>query len=185
MRKSAISRAGTLLAMAAIGGCTKPATDSSASSVPSRKAGLWEQTVTRDGKPGRLGVLKLCLDASSDAKIGVFGRHFAKGACERSVTRDANGVYHFTAECTLRDGAKVKTQGTAMGDFGSAYTVRSDVDVTGASFGPMNGDHEINVNGRYLGPCPADLKPGDVALGAGLKVNMDRIPQVLAAFGGN
>jgi hypothetical protein len=171
-------------ALTALTGCDKFDTAGSSATAPARKAGLWEQVLTRDGKPGRLGVLTLCVDAATDHEMGVFGRHVGKGDCEKTVTRDASGVYHFASTCTLSNGTLVKSMGTAVGDFGSGYKVHSEVNVSGAPIAPLNGMHVIDITGRYEGACPAAMKPGDVSLGSGLKVNMDRLPQILSDVSG-
>ncbi|HLZ84051.1 MAG TPA: DUF3617 family protein [Caulobacteraceae bacterium] len=173
-----------LFALAALTGCGRIDGDGSSAAAPSRKAGLWEQVLTRDGKPGRMGVLTLCVDAATDHEMGIFGRHVGKGDCERSVTRDAEGVYHFASTCTLSNGTLVKSMGTASGDFASGYKVHSEVNISGAPIEPMNGMHAIDITGRYEGACPAAMKPGDVSLGSGLKVNMDRLPQIASAVTG-
>ena len=173
-----------LFALAALTGCGKIDGDGSASTAPSRKAGLWEQVLTRDGKPGRMGVLTLCVDAATDHQMGIFGRHIGKGDCDKSVTRDAAGIYHFVSTCTLSNGTLVKTMGTASGDFAAGYKVHSEVNISGAPLEPMNGVHEIDISGRYEGACPATMRPGDVSLGSGLKVNMDRLPQIASAVTG-
>ncbi len=184
MRMAAMTRAGALAGIAILGGCAKPSTDGASVAPPARRAGLWEQVMTRDGKPGRLGKLQICLDAATDARVSAFGRRFNSAACQKSVTRDG-GVYRFTASCTRENGATVKTTGVATGDFTQNYRVRSEIDVSGASLEAMNGMHTVEVNGRYLGACPDDMRPGDVSLGGGLKVNIDRLPQIAKAMGGN
>lgn len=184
MRTVIIARAGAFASLAILGGCGKPATDGASASVPSRRAGLWEQVLTRDGKPGRLGRLQVCIDPATDARFSAFGRHFSNGRCERHISRDG-AVYRFTASCTRDNGATVKTSGVATGDFKQTYHVRSDINVSGASLEAMNGVHAIEINGRYLGPCPDDMRPGDVSLGGGLKVNIDNLPKIAAAMGAN
>jgi hypothetical protein len=171
-------------ALTALTGCGKFDAGGAAATAPARRAGLWEQVLTRDGKPGRLGVLTLCVDAATDHQLGVFGRHIGKGDCEKTVTRDLSWVYHFASTCTLSNGTLVKSMGTAVGDFGSGYRVHSEVNVTGAPIAPLNGMHVIDISGRYEGACPSTMKPGDVALGSGLKVNMDRLPQILSDLSG-
>jgi hypothetical protein len=178
-----LARAGACAGLAILAACGRPSGEQAAAP-PARKAGLWEQSLTRDGQPGRLGVLRVCLDAATDSKFAVFGRHFAKGACQRSVTRTADGIYHFSSTCADADGATVKVMGTAAGDFATGYKVRSEVNVSGAALGSLNGMHEVDMTGRYLGPCPPDMRPGDVNLGSGLKVNIDRLPQIARAVGG-
>jgi hypothetical protein len=182
MCRSVYMRAGAVVILATLAGCDKPA---ESAAVPKRAPGLWEQVLTRDGKPGRLGGLKMCLDADADARMGVFGRHFAKGDCKHSITRDAQGAYRFSSTCRMEDGAVVISRGVATGDFKTAYRVRSDIDVTGAPFPPMNGPHEIEVSGHYVGPCPVGMRPGDVNLGSGLRVNLDRLPRIAGALAGS
>jgi hypothetical protein len=173
-----------VIALAALTGCGKFEGGGSSAAAPSRRAGLWEQVLTRDGKPGRLGVLSLCVDAATDHELGVFGRHVGKGDCDRAVTRDATGAYHFASTCTLSNGTLVKSMGTASGDFASGYKVHSEVNISGAPIAPMNGIHVIDISGRYQGACPATMRPGDVSLGSGVKVNMDRLPQIASAVTG-
>jgi hypothetical protein len=184
MRTMIIARAGAFAGLAVLGGCGRPAPDNASTSVPSRRAGLWEQVLTRDGKPGRLGRLQVCIDTATDARFSAFGRHFSSGQCQRTITRDG-AVYRFTASCTQDSGAMVKTTGVATGNFTQTYRVRSDISVSGSSVEAMNGVHAIEINGRYLGPCPNDMRPGDVSLGGGLKVNIDSLPKIAAAMGAN
>lgn len=113
----------------------------------------------------------------------MFGRHFGQGDCRRQVSRDASGVYHFSSTCRLDNGATVQAMGAASGDFSSGYSVRSEINVSGAPVEAMNGMHQVQISARYLGACPAGVKPGDVNLGSGLKVNIDQLPQIAAAMG--
>jgi hypothetical protein len=184
MRTVTIARAGMFAGLALLGGCGKPTPDGGSTSAPSRRAGLWEQVLTRDGKPGRLGRLEVCIDPATDARFSAFGQHFNTEQCQRHVTRDG-AVYRFSAECTRDNGGAVKMTGVATGDFKQTYRVRSEIEVSGAALEAMNGVHAMEVNGRYLGPCPDDMRPGDVNLGGGLKVNIDRLPTIAAAMGAN
>ncbi len=184
MRIVMIARIGALATLASLAGCGRPAREPASTGMPTRKPGLWEQVLTRDGKPGKLGGLKICLDAASDLKVGVFGRHFAKGTCQKSVNRDATGAYHFNSSCTLKGGELVSTRGAAAGDFTSRYDVQSDISVSGSPIETMNGTHAIHITGRYRGPCPSGMRPGDINLGSGMKINIDQLPTFLGAGGG-
>ena len=48
--------------------------------------------------------------------------------------------------------------------------------VSGASARHMNGVHAMTIEATWKGPCPADLKPGDMVLPGGMKINMMQIP---------
>jgi hypothetical protein len=187
MRSTPIATATLVAALASVGGCGKP-TDHSATATtapPARKAGLWAQTMTRDGKPGKLGVLKVCLDPATDARLSVFGRHFGQANCPHALSRDDKGAYHFQSTCTLKSGGVLTSRGVATGDFGSGYEVHSEVTVRDAPLEAMNGLHSVTITGRYRGPCPADMRPGDIDLGSGIRVSVDRLAQIAGAIEGN
>lgn len=185
MRILMIARIAGLAALASLAGCERLAREPASTGMPIRKPGLWEQVLTRDGKPGKLGGLKICLDAASDLKLGVFGRHFAKGECQKSISHDATGAYHFSSSCSLKGGELVSTQGVANGDFTSRYDVQSDISVSGSPVEPMNGTHAIHITGRYRGPCPAGMRPGEINVGSGMKINIDQLPTFLGVSVGS
>jgi hypothetical protein len=37
---------------------------------------------------------------------------------------------------------------------------------------PGRGEMKITQDGKWVGPCPADMTPGDVAMGNGAKMNV-------------
>ncbi len=150
--------------------------------MPPRKAGLWIQSMNHDGKPGRWGDIKMCVDAATDAQISMLGRQFAKGPCERTVTRDAGSVYHFLSTCRLGENGVVTSRGTASGDFVATYRVHTENDIAGAPFPPINGHHVTEVAGRYAGPCPANMAPGDITISS-LHMNLNRLPMAQKALG--
>jgi hypothetical protein len=179
--------AGAAVAVLALGACNKSANKSAdasaakpgasanaAVSLPARKPGLWEQTMSRDGQPamGRMNGMRLCLDAASDAQMSVFGREMSKDMCQQqAINRGLDGSITFSSVCNFPGGGKAVSKGTASGDFNSKYTVVSETDVTGASFDRMNGHHKIEMTATWLGPCPADMKGGDIALPNGMKMS--------------
>ncbi len=154
----------------------KPA-GSTLTNFPSRRAGLWEQTTAMDGRPlGPAGKTRLCLDAATDARLSLTGRRAAGAACEKPVVnRLPGGGVQFVSSCSMGAAGRVTTTGTVSGDFSTSYAVHSQTEVTGAPLAPMNGRHVIDVTARYLGPCPADMTPGDMVGGGGVKGNINRL----------
>ena len=174
-------------AVLALGACTKksPATGASATAsatgggavasigAPTRKAGLWIQTMTRDGKPTPMGAMRVCIDATTEARMSVFGRAAAGRVCARqSMSRGLDGAYHFSSTCRMGEAGTVTSNGTASGDFSSKYLVHSESDVAGSRFAPMNGHHVTEMQATWSGPCPPDMAPGDVVVG-GFKMNLN------------
>ncbi len=187
MRITMIAIPAALSATLAMTACNKPASNpkpvvgpaavsGAGVTAPIRRAGLWEQAMLRDGKPamGPMGgKLSLCLDADTGAKMGVFGRQMGRGMCQQqSVTRGLDGSYTFASSCTFPGGGRFVSKGAASGDFSSHYVVRSETDVSDAPMERMNGHHTMEMTAVWKGPCPSDMKPGDMVMGNGFKVNV-------------
>ena len=177
------------VALAALGACGQGGGVRKSASVdagraadrmPTRRAGLWVQTMTRDGKPGRMGAMRVCLDAATDARMALIGRVAGKGACAPTVSRLGDGAYGFVSTCRMGGAGVITARGTASGDFASTYALHAESDVAGAVFPPMNGHHVTDVTARYAGACPAGMAPGDMTLGPGIKVNINRLPALAA-----
>ncbi len=184
MRWFSLTRLGSLMIVTALASCEKSSQPAALAAMPSRKPGLWEQKLVRDGRTGMMGAMKMCVDASADRGIGLLGRRLAAGDCRRAIHEEGPGAYRFDSTCRPGDGSVVIIRGVATGDFASSYHVRSDIDVTGAPIDMMNGAHEVEVTARFMGPCPSGMRPGDVQLGSGLKVNIDHLPRLAGVIEG-
>lgn len=151
----------------------------SAGVFPARKAGLWVETMTRDGKTGPMGgSVKMCIDATTDAKLSGLGHQMGKSAChQQSMTRGLDGSYHFATTCTIGAAGTLVSNGTATGDFSAKYVIHDESTVSGSPVAAMNGRHVTEITATYQGPCPPDMVPGDVQMGEGMKVNINRMPQ--------
>jgi hypothetical protein len=180
----------SLSAAAALAACGRPETR--ATSIggagaqvagPARRSGLWEQTLVRDGKPSRHGVVRICLGGSRDQPPWLFGPHMAAAECRRTVSRDADGAYHFASVCRLGSQAVVTSQGVASGDFSTAYQVQSVLTVSGAPIPELDGRHDVEIRGRYRGACPPGMAPGQAAVGR-VKLDPSRLPQLANVFAG-
>jgi hypothetical protein len=152
-------------------------------SPPARRPGLWEQTMVRDGKAAPMGPIRLCLDPSTDAKVSVFGRLAARSLCQRqAMSRGLDGTYRFTSSCQMGKAGTVATTGTASGDFSSHYIVRTESDVSGSSFPPLNGHHVSEMDSRWVGPCPVGMAPGEIVAN-GFRMNLNTMGAGAAVIG--
>lgn len=152
--------------------------------LPSRKPGLWIQTMSRNGKVAlHVGEIRMCLDAAADAKLGMLGRGMSNTLCQESVSRGLDGSYVYDATCKMGASGSVHSKGTITGDFSSAYKVHTESDMTGmGSSGSMH--NVMDIEAHYAGACPADMVPGDMMIGHSMKVNVNKMPAVGAAMGG-
>ena len=133
---------------------------------PVRKAGLWEQT-TEFGQVKQAS--RICLDAATDAEMGLQAKP-ADSPCSQSEVKPVAGGWEFAATCDLGEAGKMVSHGVATGDFGSAYRVEVESTTTGAAAPQMNGVRKFAIAAKWLGPCPADMKPGDIVLAGGMRI---------------
>jgi hypothetical protein len=138
--------------------------------LPSRKAGLWEQTVNSDKMHQ---TISMCLDAAFDQKMKIWGSQAGKSECqEQKISRRLGGGWEFHAVCPMGESGTVTSDGQVSGDFGSHYTVDVTSTTAGSPMAQANGMHKITIEASWKGPCPADMKAGDMLLPGGMKFNM-------------
>jgi hypothetical protein len=149
-----------------------------AAEMPSRKPGLWEVTMIFENRnlPGQ--TVQQCIDAASDQMMQSSAGPFAQQACsKRDVQRSANGM---TIDSTCTIGGKTATSHAEVtGSFDTAYTMK----VTSQSEGMPGGKMAMTMAAKWLGPCTADQKPGDMIMGNGMKMNILEMQKRLPSTG--
>jgi hypothetical protein len=170
----------------ALGGCSKQAGTGAAANAgatattpagptapPARKAGLWEQKISADGMQQ---TMKTCLDAATDRKMKWWGAQAPGGGksdcAEQRVTMHPGGGWDFRAVCAMGQSGTVTSDGSATGDFSSHYTVAATSVTAGSPMPQANGTHKTTIEATWTGPCPADMKPGDMELPGGMRINV-------------
>jgi hypothetical protein len=154
---------------------------------PQRRAGLWEQTFSRDGQAMAMGGMRMCTDAASEAKASIFShdvaaQHAREAGCGApTMSRGLDGSYNFASTCATPHGGTVVTKGTAKGDFGVSYQVHVETDTTGAPYAGENGHHVMDIAGKWMGPCPAGMAPGDMQMSNGMTFHGGKLSGAAAA----
>ena len=148
--------------------CAMPAL---AAELPSRKQGLWQVKTSIGGSKVPAPVIKQCIDATTDQMMQSSAGPFAPAACpERDVQRSEKSIT-IDSTCVL-DGKPATAHAVITGSFDSAYTMT----VTAQSEDIPGGKMIMTMEAKWLGPCAADQKPGDIVMGNGVKIN---IPEML------
>jgi len=136
--------------------------------LPARKAGLWVIQMSRaTGAP--MMTTKLCLDASSDKALMAKGLAMGGGDCQNTSVSRNGATITTDAVCTMGP-TTIKSHTTISGDFQSSYTVDSVSDTTGGS-ALMPKHSETKQTATWSGDC-GDLKPGDMQMPNGMKINI-------------
>lgn len=182
MRK--LMLAGVILATAAAAACSKPAEKPATPAgdqaervaaspgaptspvtgalQPKRKEGLWKMAISTTGGPGMTMNAEMCVDAASAADFNVQRPEASKNCTSSKVTPTGNG-WAFESVCKHRD-MTVTTKGTVSGDMSSNYSMDASTTMDPAPQG-MPAATQTKVQAKWLGPCPAGMKPGSVRMG--------------------
>jgi len=137
--------------------CVGPLAAASDADFPRRKAGLWEMKTT--GGPIGAQTIQQCIDAGTDDLLRT--RSNEGQTCSKPVVERSGSRYRVRSSCD-NQGIRSTIDGQ--------YTMSRDTEYTGdmkMTFDPpMSGVSEMNMkmDGRWLGPCKAGMKPGDIVM---------------------
>lgn len=161
-----------------------PLCKAAADDLPVRKAGLWEMKVVRAGSPMPEMTMQHCTDETTDKEMSTAFSPMSKEICsKKDIQKTATGFVSDSV-CGIA-GLSITSHSEIVGDFNSAYTVRTTAHSDG---GPaaMKGDHVTTIEAKWLGACKPDQKPGDIMMPNGLKMNvhdMDKLKAFLPRQG--
>lgn len=133
----------------------------SAGDAPARKSGLWEITNSMAGPQPMTTTLQQCVDEKTDKLTEQGGPREAKQSCSKNEISHSGGKVIADSVCKF-DGTTATTHAEFSGDFTSNY--RGDIRTTYAP--PMHGrkESQMTITAKWLGPCKAGMKPGDVVM---------------------
>jgi hypothetical protein len=139
-----------------------------AADTPARKAGLWEIKTSLDNRGGAGMTVQQCIDAATDQMMMSSAGPLAQAVCpKRDVQRSGDAVT-IDSTCTFMD-KTATTHAVITGSLDSVYTMK----VTTQSDAMVGGGMAMTMTGKWLGPCAADQKPGDLIMGGGaIKLNI-------------
>jgi uncharacterized protein DUF3617 len=138
--------------------------------LPVRKAGLWEMKVQSPGAPKPEMTMQQCTDESTDKDMSTSFSPMAKDVCSKQDLQKTATGYVSDSVCGVA-GMTIKSHAEIIGDFNSAYTVKS----TSHSEGGMAGtgrDNSTTIEAKWLGACKGDQKAGDIMMPGGMKINI-------------
>jgi hypothetical protein len=139
--------------------------------LPARKSGLWETRMVTEQPAGMPAITaQMCIDAATDREMMEFGLKMSKDACKRFDARKSGASWIIDAECSF-GGIRTATKTTISGDFQSAMSVRIE-GTTGAERTLMT------QTATWKGPCTGDMKPGDISMGHGMKMNVRQLKRL-------
>jgi hypothetical protein len=146
------------------------ASASTPAALPTRKPGLWEQTMNSERVHQ---TIRMCVDEAVEQKIKWWSSEGGRGpsnCSDEKLSRTLSGGWTIHSVCTAQ-GMTVTTDGTATGDFGAGYHMDLTTVTTGSPMPQANGARKMSLDSTWKGPCPAGMKGGDVDLPGGMRIN--------------
>lgn len=163
------------------------------SPLPSRKSGLWEVTVRSDDlvlrrqgqAPQRPQTVQMCTNAEVEP-VMLFAVVPGQTDChEIKATRRAKNAgagYDISTVCYVHDN-RVDAHMNLRGDLKTAYDGSYSVKYTRT---PLQNTGRMVFEGRWLGACKPDQRPGDMVLPNGVTVNVvDAVKRAEEGHGGH
>ena len=141
----------------------------SAEDLPARKAGLWEQRMSSPEGGSPPTVIQQCTDAAAEKAFRDMATGMSQQACTRNETR-RDGPRWLTESVCSMGSIKITSKAVMTGNFDSAYRMEVDSQYEPALMGRSASRSVIDA--RWLGPCKADQRPGDMILSDGKKMNV-------------
>ena len=109
------------------------------------------------------------------------GRIVDTGACAKNDVKVTATGFVSDSVCTF-GGMTATSHSEVTGDFNAAFTVRATSKMSGA-FPAGEAETPTVIEARWLGPCKADQKPGDVIMPGGVKMNIGDLEKLQGVAG--
>lgn len=138
---------------------------------PARKPGLWE-IQTGDGTskgPAGAHAMQQCIDAASDKAMRDMGQGMGKDMCSKQELRADGGKLVMDSVCKIGN-TTATSHAVLSGDFNTAYRMESKSSYNPPLMGRAEGASVMEA--KWVGPCKADQKPGDMVMSNGMKMNV-------------
>lgn len=137
---------------------------------PPRKPGLWEVTVHNQAIPDV--TRRMCIDAQTDQMFHKFSGDVRAKHCSKNDVKVTGLTVNADSVCLL-GGSTVTTDETTTFTGDSAYHVDIKMHFDPPKLGKS--DVAVTQDAKWSGDCPADMKPGDMDMGHGIKFNIKAV----------
>jgi len=141
------------------------------SDAPKRKSGLWEIKMS-GGQTKGMPAMQQCVDEKTDDMMKKEMGGSQKTQCSKNEVRKEGDKFLAESVCKVEN-STAKTRAVFTGRFDSAYKA----DIKTSYEPPLNGMKESSsaVEAKWLGPCKAGQKPGDISMPGMPNINMDEM----------
>jgi hypothetical protein len=129
-----------------------------------RKPGFWEMKVQNSFGGPEIITMWHCIDEASERETRSMFASMSKEVCPKKESRKTATATGYAIDTVCSGAGTMRTSHSEFtGDYNSAYTLKT---TSHREDGPANArDVTITIEGKWLGPCKPDQKPGDSWVG--------------------
>ena len=119
-----------------------------------------------------------CTDETTDKEMSAAVSPMAKDMCSKQDIQKTATGYVTDSVCGVA-GMSITSHAEIIGDFNSAYTVKS---TSHSERGPAGvpRDSTTTIEAKWLGACKPDQKAGDIMMPGGMKMNIKDMEKLKA-----
>jgi hypothetical protein len=147
-----------------------------AADFPARKPGLWEMKMSFESRAPAQSIQQ-CIDAATDLIMQSSASNIGSQNCSKRDVVKSGDTTTIDSVCSVA-GRNATSHAVVTGSFDSAYTM------TVASKSDVGPGINMTIAAKWLGPCQADQKPGDLILPGGIKMNLRDMANRIGVPGG-
>ena len=160
-------------ALAAIAALAVMSGAACAQDFPKMRAGMWQtSTTTRDAgapQPASPHTSTICIDATVQSLMVQMAQGMMRGMCSKHDLRVSGRTVTGDAVCEMM-GSRITTKSTMKFTGDTSYHTEAHMAYDPPLAGKKSADSVID--GKYVGPCPAGMAPGDIRLPGGKTINL-------------
>lgn len=142
-----------------------------AQEIPTRRAGLWEVTISHEGRNTPPQTMQQCTDAETDKLMNAFGGDISADLCSKQEIKKSGATIVINAVCQIGP-MKSTSQSVVTGDFNSNYTVKVTSKLEGVPAAAQGIGGTTTIQARWVGACKPDQRPGDIVMSNGQTMNI-------------
>ena len=139
-----------------------------ADELPHRRPGLWEITRNNVDANNPARTSKICIDAATETMLRDMGASVAKSICSKAAVSVSGNTATIDSVCQI-DRSRLTNHTVITFANDTTYHHVAAMHFDPPLFGRAESISEMD--GRWLGPCAADMRPGDVITPMG-KINL-------------
>lgn len=146
-----------------------------ADTLPARKPGLWE---SKTDAGGTAVTMRQCIDAQTDqlAQGAIAGPPGSPNPCSKQIVRKTSAGYETETSCKIGTMTS-EGKGLITGDFNAAIRMEITSVVGGVPGQAQPMTTKSVIENKYVGPCEASQKPGDIIMPGGQVIKTPGVPR--------